>query len=39
VLPHSLFMGGVQLDVQEVLEEEASRNRPAHELHLARNHA
>lgn len=41
VLPHSLFMGGVQLDVQEVLEEEASsRNRPApHELHLSRNHA
>lgn len=27
VEPHSLFMGGIQLDVQRVLEEEAGRSR------------
>jgi hypothetical protein len=40
VLPHSLFMGGVQLDVQEVLEEqEATRRSHALEAHGSRNHA
>ncbi|MBG9389676.1 hypothetical protein [Caenimonas aquaedulcis] len=40
VLPHSLFMGGIQLDVQEVLEEEASRSRTTvQQPQLARDHA
>ena len=41
VLPHSLFMGGIQFDVQEVLEEEeqGGRRAHAHELHGSRNHA
>jgi hypothetical protein len=40
VLPHSLFMGGVQLDVQQVLDEAAVRAlAPLHELHLAEDHA
>ena len=40
VQPHSLFMGGIQFDVQQVLEEqEAGRGRPhAAELHGHRNH-
>jgi hypothetical protein len=40
VQPHSLFMGGIQFDVEEVLEEEAGRGRaqsPQH--HSPRNHA
>ncbi|MBI2769515.1 MAG: hypothetical protein HYX47_07825 [Burkholderiales bacterium] len=39
VLPHSLFMGGIQLDVQEVLDEEAIAATPftAHH-HASRNH-
>ncbi|HUR89775.1 MAG TPA: hypothetical protein VMZ74_11865 [Ramlibacter sp.] len=38
VQPHSLFMGGIQFDVQEVLEEEAGRTRThAHELHGSRH--
>ncbi len=41
VLPHSLFMGGVQLDVLQVLEEmQPARNRThPHEFHSARTHA
>ena len=40
VVPHSLFMGGIQFDVQEVLEEPDGRGRtPAHEMHGSRNHA
>jgi hypothetical protein len=40
VLPHSLFMGGIQFDVQRVLEEEATRSRPhSLEFHAARTHA
>jgi hypothetical protein len=41
VQPHSLFMGGVQLDVLQVLEEmEPARSRGhSHEFHLARTHA
>jgi hypothetical protein len=40
VQPHSLFMGGIQFDVQEVLEEEALRGR-SHlpDLHSPRSHA
>ena len=40
VQPHSLFMGGIQFDVEEVLEEQATRIR-AHspEFHGSRNHA
>jgi hypothetical protein len=40
VQPHSLFMGGIQFDVQEVLEEETEggRRSHAHELH-SRHHA
>lgn len=40
VQPHSLFMGGIQFDVQEVLEDQALRGRaqwPEH--HGSRNHA
>jgi hypothetical protein len=40
VQPHSLFMGGIQLDVEEVLEEQPPRGRshlPEH--HGSRNHA
>jgi hypothetical protein len=40
VRPHSLFMGGIQLDVEQVLEEEAWRSRaPAAQQHGHRNHA
>jgi len=41
VQPHSLFMGGIQFDVQEVLEEEAlgSSLGHAHNHHGTRNHA
>jgi hypothetical protein len=41
VQPHSLFMGGIQFDVEEVLEEEQmSRTRPpAPQFHSPRNHA
>jgi hypothetical protein len=41
VQPHSLFMGGIQFDVQQVLqEEEVSRaNSRVPELHGSRNHA
>lgn len=43
VQPHSLFMGGIQFDVEEVLEmraEEATRSRAhAPEFHGTRNHA
>jgi hypothetical protein len=41
VQPHSLFMGGIQFDVKEVLEDDDShrgRSRAA-ELHGHRNHA
>jgi hypothetical protein len=38
VKPHSLFMGGIQFDVEEVLEEEATRSRPlGRELHGSRH--
>lgn len=38
VQPHSLFMGGIQFDVQEVLEEEATRSRShGRELHGTRH--
>lgn len=38
VEPHSLFMGGIQFDVQEVLEEEATRSRShGRELHGTRH--
>ncbi|HEY8048726.1 MAG TPA: hypothetical protein VIE63_06090 [Ramlibacter sp.] len=38
VQPHSLFMGGIQFDVQDVLEEEATRARThGHELHGSRH--
>ena len=38
VQPHSLFMGGIQFDVEEVLEEEATRSRShAPELHGSRH--
>ena len=41
VQPHSLFMGGIQFDVQEVLEEEALESTRGHAnpLHGSRNHA
>ena len=40
VQPHSLFMGGIQFDVVEVLEDqETPRRSPATELHGSRNHA
>jgi hypothetical protein len=41
VQPHSLFTGGIQFDVQEVLEDShAPRGRPhVPELHGSRNHA
>ena len=39
VQPHSLFMGGIQFDVVEVLEDEPTRRTPATELHGSRNHA
>lgn len=41
VLPHSLFMGGIQLDVQAVLDEEASTGGAAWSAHHhgARSHA
>jgi hypothetical protein len=40
VQPHSLFMGGVQLDVLQVLEEmEPARRSHSHEFHSARTHA
>ncbi len=41
VLPHSLFMGGIQLDVQQVIEDtQPVRNRThPHEFHSARTHA
>jgi hypothetical protein len=40
VQPHSLFMGGIQFDVEEVLEEEALPIRGhSTELHSWRNHA
>lgn len=40
VQPHSLFMGGIQFDVERVLEEDAARNRTAaRDLHTHRNHA
>ena len=40
VQPHSLFMGGIQFDVQEVLEEEAQGSARGHaHLHGTRNHA
>jgi hypothetical protein len=41
VQPHSLFMGGIQLDVLQVLEEmEPARSRShSHEFHSARTHA
>lgn len=40
VQPHSLFTGGIQLDVEQVLEEDArvSRPLPPHELDNPRNH-
>lgn len=41
VQPHSLFMGGIQFDVQQVLEEEDAGRVRSHalELHGHRNHA
>ena len=40
VQPHSLFMGGIQFDVEEVLEEPALRGRVhSPDLHSQRNHA
>ena len=40
VQPHSLFMGGIQFDVEEVLEEAASRSRTnSPHSHSSRNHA
>ena len=40
VQPHSLFMGGIQLDVEDVLQEEPSRSRVhAPQVHSSRNHA
>jgi hypothetical protein len=41
VQPHSLFMGGIQFDVQEVLQEEdvADDQSLVTELHGSRNHA
>lgn len=40
VKPHSLFTGGIQLDVVEVLEEDlrASRTLPPHQLDNTRSH-
>lgn len=40
VQPHSLFTGGIQLDVQEVLEEDTHASRPpaATQLDNTRNH-
>lgn len=40
VQPHSLFMGGIQFDVEHVIEEQASRGpSPVPEIHGARHHA
>ncbi len=40
VLPHSLFMGGIQLDVLQVLEDsDAPMRSHSHEFHSARTHA
>ncbi len=40
VQPHSLFMGGIQFDVEEVIEDKALRARaPVPEHHPSRNHA
>lgn len=40
VQPHSLFMGGIQFDVEEVLEEQATPMRVhSPEFHGTRNHA
>lgn len=41
VRPHSLFMGGIQLDVQEVLEDMQPARHRGHpqEFHTARPHA
>ncbi|MDP3760858.1 MAG: hypothetical protein Q8R01_10130 [Ramlibacter sp.] len=40
VQPHSLFMGGIQFDVERVIEEQAAHGRsPSPELHSARHHA
>jgi len=39
VQPHSLFMGGIQFDVERVLDAQGSRGAHAHEFHSAREHA
>ena len=39
VQPHSLFMGGIQFDVERVLEEPASRRPQSLEFHGIREHA
>src|SRR4051795_11231598 len=40
VQPHSLFMGGIQFDVEDVLQDEPSRSRMhAPHAHSSRNHA
>lgn len=40
VQPHSLFMGGIQFDVERVIEAQATPGRaPAHDSHRAREHA
>ena len=40
VQPHSLFMGGIQLDVLQVLEDsDAPMRIHSHEFHSARTHA
>ncbi|MDB5880524.1 MAG: hypothetical protein JWP43_402 [Ramlibacter sp.] len=39
VQPHSLFTGGIQFDVEEVLQDEPSRSRVhAPQVHSSRNH-
>jgi hypothetical protein len=40
VQPHSLFMGGIQLDVLQVLEDSIETVRSqSHDFHIARTHA
>ena len=40
VQPHSLFMGGIQFDVEREIEEQAAHGRsPSPEMHTARHHA
>lgn len=40
VQPHSLFMGGIQFDVEEAIDQQGSNSRPeTSEPHHARHHA